>query len=322
MEDKILVKYIENRLEYDEKQLVIEWINASDENQEHYNMLKAKHTVSAFNDPLLDVDRTYAGIKERRRKRRIKEALLSWLPVAGVLVIGWLMYDFFNSPETTKSGIIDNVETGMVEEVTPKGVRRAITLPDGTEVVLNVDSRLRYSGAFQGSLREVFLTGEAYFEVKRDTSRPFVVHAGDMNVKVLGTSFNVRSYSEDEDTRATLVDGSVEIESAYGIPVKLEPLQTALLDRQDKRIEIKRVSAEEAVSWKEGKLIFKETPMEDVLEDLERRYDVEFDIRSEVLYDYLYTGTFDNLNIDEVLRVLKISSPIHYKKDGKKIILN
>lgn len=321
MEEETLLKYIKNQLGNKEKRLVVEWIHASDENQEHYNMLKAKHTVSGFNDPLLDVDRTYAKIRERKRRQKIKKAVLQWIPVAGVLVLGWFVYDFLNSPEVTKNGIINNVEMRMVEESTPKGISRKIMLPDGSKVVLNVDSKLRYSGTFQDSLREVFLTGEAYFEVKKDVSRPFVVHAGEMNVKVLGTSFNVRSYSEDQDTKATLVDGSVEIESAYGAPVKLKPLQTASLDRQDKRIEIKRVSAEEAVSWKEGKLIFRETLMEDVLEDLERRYDVKFDIQSEVLYDYLYTGTFDNLTIDEVLKVLKISSPIEYKRENEKIIL-
>ncbi|MGS2738106.1 FecR family protein [Sinomicrobium sp. M5D2P17] len=321
MEDETLLKYIKNQLGNREKRLVAEWINTSDENQEQYNMLKAKYTASGFNDPLLDVDRTYTKIRERKRRQKLKNGVLKWIPVAGVLVIGWLAYDFLNSQKIAKDEIISDIEMRIVEESTPKGISREIMLPDGTKVVLNVDSKLRYSGTFQDSLREVFLTGEAYFEVKKDVSRPFVVHAGDMNVKVLGTSFSVRSYSEDEDTRTTLVDGVVEIESAYGVPVKLKPLQTASLDKEDKRIEIKRVSAEEAVSWKEGKLIFRETLMEDVLEDLERRYDVKFDIQSEVLYDYLYTGTFDNLTIDEVLKVLKISSPIEYKRENEKIIL-
>ncbi|MGS2763240.1 FecR family protein [Sinomicrobium sp. M5D2P9] len=321
MEDETLLKYINNQLGKKEKQLVVKWINTSDENQERFNILKAKNTASVFNTPLLDVDGTYDKIREKKRRQKIKETVLQWVSIAGILAIGWFLHDYLNSPEITENKVVIEAGTEMVEEVTPKGIRREIMLPDGTRVVLNVDSSLRYSGTFRDSLREVFLTGEAYFEVKKDVSRPFIVRAGDMNVKVLGTSFNVRSYSEDHNTRTTLIDGAVEIESAYGAPVKLKPLQTASLGRKGKRIEVKRVSAEEVVSWKEGKLIFKETLMEDVLEDLERRYDVKFDIRSEVLYDYLYTGTFDNLTIDEVLKVLKISSPIQYKKENEKIIL-
>lgn len=320
MKDETIVKYIKGELEEEEKQRVIMWIASSGTNQKRYDLLKAKHTASGFNIPVLDTEQTYFRVKEAGRKKKSQKILLRVISVASILVLGWFAFNVSDAPG---SGIdTPGIEAEkFVKEVTPKGVSRNVVLPDGTRVVLNVDSELKYSKIFTDSIREVFLTGEAYFEVTRDTTRPFIVHAGGMNVKVLGTSFNVRSYLADSDTRTTLVDGVVEVSGADISPVKLEPLQAALLDREDRQLEVKNVSKEEAISWKEGKLVFRETALEEVLEDLERKYDVQFDVRSEALYDYLYTGTFDNLAIEEVLQVLKISSPIEYKKEEDKITL-
>lgn len=320
MKDETIVKYIEGELEGEKKREMMKWIASSEENQKRYDLLKAKHTVSKLNKPALDVDRTYSRWEKYIKRRKLERMLLGLTSAAAIFVLGWFVVEMF-SPAGTNNSIVNIEDEEIVEEITPKGMSREIVLPDSTLVVLNVDSRLKYPRTFKDSIREVFLTGEAYFEVTRNTERPFVVRAGDMNIRVLGTSFNVRSYSDDSDTRATLVEGSVEIGSAYAAPVKLEPLQAAMLNHEEKQLEIKEVSREEAVSWKEGKLIFRETPLEEVLEDLERKYDVRFDVRSEALYNYLYTGTFDNLTIEEVLRVLKISSPIAYKKEEEKITL-
>lgn len=320
MKDETIVKYIEGELGEEEKRRVMEWIFSTQENQERYNLLKAKHTASGFNIPVLDTEQAYLRVKEAGRNKKLRQVLIRVTSVAAILALGLLIFNVLNS-RGSGSALPGTAETELVEEITPKGVSREIELPDGTQVVLNVDSQLRYSRSFTDSIREVFLSGEAYFEVQRDTTRPFIVHAGEMNVKVLGTSFNVRSYSEDTDVRTTLVEGVVEVGSAYAAPVKLEPLQAAMLNREEKHLKIKKVSREEAVSWKEGKLIFMETPLEEVLEDLERKYDVNFKVQSEALYEYLYTGTFDNLTIEEVLKVLQISSPIDYKKEENKITL-
>ncbi|MBC9797318.1 FecR family protein [Sinomicrobium weinanense] len=320
MKDETIVKYIREELEDNERQEVMRWIASSEEHQKKYNFLKAQHTVSGFNRPALDVEKIYSRWKKHDKKQRQRKILLRLTSAVAIFVLMWFVVDMLPSSDTKKD-VVNTKEEKMVEVVTPRGISREIVLPDSTHVVLNVDSRLKYPPVFKDSIREVFLTGEAYFEVIKDTRLPFIVHAGDMNIRVLGTSFNVRSYSGDSDTRTTLVEGTVEVSSDDVAPVKLKPLQAAMLNHGQTQLKIKEVSREEAVSWKEGKLIFKETPLEDVLEDLERRYDVQFEIGSAVLYDYLFTGTFDNLTIDEVLRVLKISSSINYKKGKEKITL-
>lgn len=319
MGEDTLLKYIKDELTGEEKQVVVSWINKSEKNRQRYAVLKAEYTASGFNSQALDVEKAYRKVrksgKRKQRNRKIRSGI-------AVVAIGLLGYFFFFTKETNISNTIVPESMAMVTAVTPKGASKDIVLPDGTHVVLNADSELNYSKTFNGDVREVYLYGEAYFEVVRDTTRPFIVHADDMSIKVLGTSFNVRSYSEDSEIQTTLVHGSVEIQGTYISPVKLEPLQTASLGKSDKQLEIKNVSREEAAPWKEGKLIFRETPLENVLEDLERKYDVLFEVRSDGLYEYLYTGTFDNLSIDEVLKVLKISSPITYRKEGQKIILD
>src|SRR5690606_17773817 len=148
-----------------------------------------------------------------------------------------------------------------------------------------------------------------------------VVHTGDMDVTVLGTTFNVRAYPDDAQPITTLVSGSVEVAAKENKAVRLEPMQTAVLNLKAGQFEIEDISETEAASWREGKLIFRDTPLGAVVRDIERKYDVECEVESAELNDFLFTGTFDNLTIDEVLRVLKISSDIDYKKDGRKIEL-
>ncbi|WP_461532845.1 FecR family protein [Sinomicrobium sp.] len=317
MDDEILIRFVKGQLFGKEKSEVINWIRRSEANQEHYNMLVARYSASQFNSKSLDTIKSYQ--KVNRATRRFKPTdIQKTLGAAAVLLIGVLLFGVLK-PDTLD--VFDGGDGQLVRAVTPRGVSRTVTLPDGTVVQLNVDSELSYPKEFQDSIREVHLIGEAYFEVKRDEQRPFVVYAGEMNVRVLGTSFNVRSYRNDSEIKTTLVEGSVKLENNNMKPIILEPMQTALFDRSEKQLDIRDISVEEAVSWKSGKLVFKGTPLKDVLEDLERKYDVHFRVDDSSLYDNLFTGTFDNLSVEEVLRVFRISSSISFDKKGGEIIL-
>ena len=319
MTDRTLIQYIRDELAPAEKREVIRWIEASDENRRHYALIKARETVAEFNKPHLDVDKSYKEVQEKtvigdRRTpvwTRIAAAFL-------VLVAAWFVWDLATDTSIPKSGDIHESNEKM--SVTGRGENTGIVLPDGSRVLLNADSRLTWNRDFTDSLREIHLTGEAFFDVVRDTLRPFVVHTGDMDVKVLGTTFNVRAYP-DEKPITTLVSGSVEVAAKANKTVRLQPLQTAVLNLDNEQFEIEEISEAEAAPWREGKLTFRDTPLGAVVRDIERKYDVECEVESAELNDFLFTGTFDNLTIDEVLRVLKISSDIDYKKDGRKIEL-
>ncbi len=131
----------------------------------------------------------------------------------------------------------------------------------------------------------------------------------------------MRSYEKDKKVETTLVTGKVELIKDKETPIVLAPSQKAVFYKKENKLEIEEVKSLEVVAWKEGKLIFKKTSLQEVVVDLERKYNVKININSQKLLNYEYTGTFDNLSIDEVLKLLTISSPIKYSIKNGKIIL-
>ena len=174
---------------------------------------------------------------------------------------------------------------------------------------------------FNDSIREVTLIGEAFFDIKRNIHKPFIVNTNSIKIRVLGTSFNVKSYSKDKKVETTLVTGKVEVLKDKETPLILAPSQKAVFYKKENKLEIEEVQSHDVVAWKEGKLVFDKTPLQEVVIDLERKYNTKIIINSKNLLDYEYTGTFDNLSFEEVLKLLTISSPIKYSFKNEKTIL-
>ena len=155
----------------------------------------------------------------------------------------------------------------------PRGGEYNLQLADGSKVYLNAGSSLRYPVRFTGERREVVLTGEGYFEVAKDTARPFVVKAGEIDVRVLGTAFNVNAYPERETVAATLVEGSVQVHYKAGQQV-IRPGMQLVYDKQNGKAEVSAVDTEVYTSWKDGYYYFKREPLENIMEVLSRWYDL------------------------------------------------
>lgn len=206
----------------------------------------------------------------------------------------------------------------------PLGKRFELELSDGTIVHLNSGTSLRFPNKFiNGEKRQVFLSGEAFFDVTENKDMPFIVKTEDgMNVRVLGTSFNVKAYPEDENTETTLVEGKVKMyDESLLKEVVLKPSQKAIYRKVEEKLIVKEVNVSNFTAWKEGVLRYNETPINDVLKDLERTYNVVFEVKSKEILNYKYKGVFNNLTIDQILEVFKISSEIEYTKQNGKIIL-
>jgi len=206
---------------------------------------------------------------------------------------------------------------------TPRGGKYCVTLPDGTVVWLNASTTLRFPVAFVGKTRKVEIKGEAYFEVAKDEAMPFIVKAGNSEIKVLGTHFNVMAYADEKLVKTTLLEGSVEVsilkkgEGEESTPVMtLEPGEQAQLDLSN-ALTVVKADLEEAIAWKNGFFIFKNEPIESVMQKLSRWYDVN------VVYEttdesILYSANISRAkNISEVLRKLEMTETIHFKIDGK-----
>jgi len=160
----------------------------------------------------------------------------------------------------------------------PRGGEYSITLSDGTIVYLNAESELRYPVKFVGEDRRVYLSGEAYFDVKRDTSKPFIVEANSLEVRVLGTEFGVRAYQDETCIRTTLKKGKVSVENK-GSGIVLTPGMQASFDKETSKMDVQEVNVNLFLAWKDGRLVFDNCSLENILKDLGKWYD--FDVRYE-----------------------------------------
>lgn len=198
---------------------------------------------------------------------------------------------------------------------TPKGGQYQVVLSDGSHVWLNAASSLRYPAQFAANERRVELTGEAYFEVAKDKTRPFRVASNNQIVEVLGTHFNINSYADEPTTLTTLLEGSVKINSN----TILKPGEQASLVKNG-NVNVKAVDTDEAVAWKNGIFQFDNTGLEAVMRQLARWYDVEIQYDGKVP-SRTFTGKIHkDINASDALSILKFTK-VNFKIDGKKIIV-
>lgn len=201
----------------------------------------------------------------------------------------------------------------------PRGGEYRIELADGTKVWLNSASRLQYPVVFSGDKREVYLEGEAYFEVKRDTAKPFVVHAGSQEITVLGTSFGVTAYEGETNDYTTLVSGKVKV--AFERTDKsyiLQPGMQVTYNKESGEVTERKVNTAEYVAWKDGVYVFKQKRLEDILTTLSRWYDFQVFYRSEDVKNVEFSGEvkrFDDFNY--LLSLIERTSDVKFIIDNK-----
>ncbi|MBE8724374.1 FecR family protein [Flavobacterium hungaricum] len=203
---------------------------------------------------------------------------------------------------------------------TPTGGQYNIVLADGTKVFLNAVSSIKYPTQFNGDQRIVELDGEAYFEVAKNKSKPFIVKSDQQSIEVLGTHFNVHAYDNESVVKTTLLEGSVAVSSKNQKAV-LKPGQQANLSDNTAKITIKEVDTEAAIAWKNGRFKFDNADLKSVMKQLERWYGIKVEYRGDVSDVRFNGGTFRNKNLSEVLKVLELSN-IKFKVEGKTIIVD
>lgn len=206
----------------------------------------------------------------------------------------------------------------MVTMCSSAGMRTKLTLPDGSTVFMNSGTTISYPVHFDVDIRKVTLDGEAYFQVAHNPDCPFVVSLNEDKVKleVLGTEFNVESYKKDEVIHTSLVNGSVKLYVQFStgreIQQVLKPSEKAVYEKQSQQLTIRQVNTMYDTAWMDGVLMFKETPLPEVLRRLSHFYNVSFDVKDRVINSYCFTGTFVNRQLSQILDYLQISSSISY----------
>lgn len=180
-----------------------------------------------------------------------------------------------------------------------------INLPDGSIVLLNSNSKLDYPPSFKGKTREVFLTGEAWFDIKHNPQQPFLVHTGSITTRVLGTSFNIRAYPVDNNISVTVTNGRVEVRSKKQTLGILKKNEQITIDRMALTHQLQDVDAEEVLAWKKGDLIMDDIAFEQAIKMIEEIYHVPVKLQNPKLKNCRFTATFLNqASLDQVLNVL------------------
>jgi ferric-dicitrate binding protein FerR (iron transport regulator) len=261
--------------------------------------------------------RLWAKIEQTQQQPKAKVRQLSTLlKIAAAVVVG-LFVGMYVSSVKPKS------EPVYYAAHSPKGSVSEMILPDGSVIFLNADSRIRYSVDGQNGVREVFLTGEAWFDVGKNEKRPFIVHTPFYDVNVTGTRFNVKAYESDNEVTTTLEEGQVVIGSAGNVKlaedIVLKPGEQITLDRETMKMAVKTVNPKWFTSWKDNKLIFVNMSMKELVVLLERKYGVDIDIKNTEILALHFDGTIKNESIIEILEIIKNALPINYKIVGQKI---
>ena len=244
----------------------------------------------------------------------IKESSLTGMDHVNVSSSGkTLTYQRVDSLQQTEYNILK----------TEKGGEWNVTLEDGTKVYLNSLSTLKYPVAFRGENRQVFLEGEAYFEVTHDSNKSFIVKTNDMNILVRGTSFNINAYPDYKIVRTTLVNGKIEVECSGKIHTIL-PGQQIVLEKETQSIKIQEVDTELYTSWKNGFYKFNETRLEDILAMLSLWYDVDIIYVDKSVKDLCFTSSGKMARYDNLMNLLKkfeYTNNVTFELNGKKLIV-
>lgn len=260
------------------------------------------------------------------RKRKIELAtqppknrfVIRFTQWAAILAVGLIIGYYFNSLQKASSPI-------YYTSVAPKGSVSEMILPDGSHIFLNSGSEIKYTVDGTDGMREIFLTGEAWFQVAKMQRKPFLVHTSFYDVQVTGTSFNIKAYPEDKEVITTLEEGTVFVKSSGNLRLaeeaQLKPGEQLVYNKESKKIRISEVNTKWYTSWKDNKLVFVNMSLKDLKTLLERKYGVEIEISNESILNYHYDGTLKNETIMEVMEILKNTLPIQYQIVGQKIVI-
>jgi ferric-dicitrate binding protein FerR (iron transport regulator) len=267
----------------------------------------------------------------RIRRRRVTNMLIK---VAAVLFIpmtafsAWLLLRGPKMPQVAQEQSVTEIierhqSEQLIEYVVHSGVKGKVLLPDSSEVWLNSNSTLRCPAEFASEVRYVELDGEGYFKVHTASNWPMYISTSKgVTARILGTEFNLSSYSDDAEFKLTLVNGKVEVYNQSNKKIGLLPNERLVIS--DHAVSARKshlTSTEDDVAWKEGYLIFANTPMQEVVKKLERWYGVHITLSDKELFGYSFTARFQSESVTQVLDLLKISSNIRYKIKDKNVIL-
>lgn len=318
---EIFERYIQHRANDEEVRRLSNWIKNNREISLwlEQQIMSSSSTIDSdvqmrmlmnITDEIKSTDRSYTTGKN------IRGLFNKWMRVAAMFLLPLLaaggVYFYMSKNEASTSPLIVSVERGQ---------KANITLPDGSKVWLNSQSKLSYSADFNVSQRELLLEGEAYFDVAHNPAKPFIVKTKDMSVEALGTAFSVKAYAEDNNVTSILMQGKVRVTTPVGENILL-PNERIQYDKlKQKVIKTKVVNATNFAGWMNDELRFEDESLLEIANSIQRMYNVNIVFANEKSKSYHFTGTVPNDNLESVLKMITITTPVLFQMNKKQITI-
>jgi len=361
----LITKYLENKCSQEEQQQLYELLASSEngkfleealfehlkEFQEGQNENPSVDFHRIYNELLSEIKRRETRDSERQlllKKIKVRRLVFGGLATAAVFFIAFFLGTIF-SQQNREIGSEQSVTATYTEIKAPLGARSEIRLNDGTEVILNAGSSIKYNSDFNSLNRDLVLDGEAYFKVARNIDLPLVVDAGNINIKATGTEFNVKAYSDEGIIETTLVNGEIEISHKGNMDknqiLVLKPNQKAIYAQQSDQLTLEKIKeieplaiksakiniddllvssktdVEQVTAWTQNKLIIRSENLESLCTKLQRKYNVTFLFKDEEIKKHRFSGVLLDETLQQVIDVIKLTAPVDYLIDGKTVIL-
>ncbi len=313
---KIIGNYIVGKESERESEKLNSWLKKASDNPSKFGFITEEkeiiRNIESFEK--FSADRAWKKYNERINSLSLRKQIWKWKIAAIFIFLAGLsgsIYIYFEKDIPTQ----ESTSPVYTTVVTENGQTSRIILPDSTVVWLNSGTALSYNNNFSVDNRNVKLKGEAYFKVKRNEHIPLVVHCEDLEVKVLGTEFDVNAFPENNKVSVVLEKGSVELShlSNKFLPFTMRPGEMARFDEEKEQPLVRPVNTYEQVSWKDGVLIFNNTSMKEVLSKLEHWYGVDIEVSNPDVYKLIFNATIVDENLEDIFHLIQYTCDINYK---------
>lgn len=317
MEDSInilIISYLKGEATNDQEKELLAWLDLSDENRFYFRSIKDVYDLAQIEYDIRDsqVDKQWHIFLDKffplyntNSWLRIDHILLRYAAVFALGLICMQLLSYFIS-DKEKFSKVTKIETGV-------GERSKVNLPDGSVVWVNSCSSISYDKSFGKENRTIRMRGEAFFDVKKDHSKPFLVQAEPFTFRVTGTSFNVYAFDEEDEISLALIEGSVTAEKGSYMD-KLRPGEVLVYDKTREIISHRKLISSSYTAWRYGEMFFDKMTFEDLTRRLERNFNVKFKFENQKIKKESFGGSFRKYeSLETIMRVISTSTPVKYR---------
>lgn len=348
---KILTRYITGNYSEDDERIILEWLEEDPEREAYMEELRETWRVTGDLQLEQDVDHSWKRLSDRLnlnayqdKVTRIEKSksyglsnnmITHMLRAAAVILVVFGGYYFYSQSGKRKQAVPVKKEAAYSTIHSKPGEQVHFRFNDGTKVVLNASSNIRYPSNYGKESREIYLQGEAYFEVVHNEDQPFTIHVNRAKVQDIGTKFDIKAYQDDDATDIVVAEGKVAVTPRYTAKAKQGKQQSSnssgssnvvLTEGKKVRItdqagtlQVLEADLNHAMGWLKGRLIFDADPFNEVMGKISRFYDVNTEVADSAILRRKLTASFENEKLDKVLDVVSMSMGIDYKKEGNTI---